>query len=349
MVRDRDALLVRSVTRIDGRLLEGSRVRFVGSATAGTDHVDRDWLAAHGVGFAHAPGSNAPSVVDYVLSVLSVFAGEDGRALADYTVGVVGCGAVGGRLVARLGALGVPCLRNDPPLARTGAGTGFVTIEELLARADVVTLHVPLTTAGTDATAGLLHAGRLGTMRRGATLINAARGGVVDEHALGRALAAGRLRAALDCWEDEPGIASELLERVTIGTPHIAGYALDGKLAATRMLHTALCSAFGREDPWPLAALAPLVPPVPERTLAPGPADACVRALVLACYDVRRDAAALAAGVNAPRAERAVLFDRLRRDYPARREFAAIPVRIGPAGDGSLHRQIAGAGFTVVD
>lgn len=344
-VRDRDVLLVRSVTRVNESLLGASRVRFVGSATSGIDHVDTAALARRGIAFAHAPGSNAEAVVDYVLGAIA--AGRHALGPGT-TVGIVGCGAVGARLRARLQALGLRCLCSDPPLERAGAAGPFQPLEALVAGADVITLHVPLTDAGPFATAGLLGAARLRLLRGNATLINAARGGVVDEAAL-----LERLRtshgpcAVVDCWQGEPAIGPELLRRAWIATPHIAGYSLDGRLAATRALFTSLCRHLGREAHWP-AAVQAQVPPAPVLEAHDGAVAHSIRKLVLACYDPRLDSAALKAALALAPAARSALFDRLRRDYPARREFGFVRVRV-PANRPDLRRAVAGAGFRVVD
>ncbi len=329
-VREADVLLVRSVTRVDAGLLDGSGVRFVGSATIGTDHVDQDYLRRRGIAFAHAPGSNATSVVEYVLAALLHLAVTTGEALRGKTVGVVGCGNVGSRLAARLPALGARVLVNDPPLAERAEGAGevrpFVPLPHLLAEADVVSLHVPLERTGLHPTFHLLGTEELAHMKSGDWLINTARGPVVSNEALRHALKAAQIGAAvLDVWEDEPTPDPALLHRVALGTPHIAGYSFDGKVQGTIQLYDAFLDHFGLPRRWrPEVALAPT--PEDHLTLdAPDPAlpeTAYLHALVRQMYDVADDDARLRLLLSRPPEEHAAYFTHLRKTYPRRRTFA---------------------------
>ncbi|MFN3595759.1 MAG: 4-phosphoerythronate dehydrogenase [Rubricoccaceae bacterium] len=347
-----DALFVRSVTRVDAALLEGTPVRFVGSATAGTDHVDAAWLEARGIAFAAAPGSNAAAVVDYVLAALLatlVLRGEglahrDGRPRM---LGVVGVGAVGGRLARRAEALGLRVLRCDPPLAerlraagRPGEAARFASLAEVLREADVVSLHTPLTAGGPYPTRGLVDARALAAMRSDAWLVNAARGGVVEGAALGRALTAGTLaEAILDVWEGEPAPDPALVRAARLATPHVAGYAYDSKVDGTRMVADAFAAWLAAQGhpatPWDTGpALAcvppPAVVPPPPPDAPPGAPEAAawLDALVRQAYDVRADDARFrAAMLGAPNAAaRADAFTALRAHYPERRLLARVPL-----------------------
>lgn len=317
-VSDADILLVRSVTRVDAGLLAGSRVRFVGTATIGTDHLDLAWLAQRGIAVANAPGSNATSVVEYVLSALAAVDDVLERLLAGAQVGIVGLGNVGGRLLQRLQRLGIRVIGHDP-LLPASSGLPLRALDEVLASA-VVCLHTPLTREGPHPTRHLLGPAALARLRPGALLLNAGRGAVIDNRALAGILAQGRdLRTVLDVWEGEPAIDAGLLAAVTLGTPHIAGYSSDGKLAGTRMMLEACCRHLGVPVPLP----AEPEPPLPLR-LDPALRGAdLLRAALLACYDVRADDRRLreayaGGGVAA--------FDALRKDYPVRRELAAWAV-----------------------
>jgi erythronate-4-phosphate dehydrogenase len=343
-VRDFDVLLVRSVTRVDASLLAGSRVRFVGTATSGVDHVDIEFLAERGIDFATAAGANAMSVAEYVLSVLCVHAQELGRSLDRYTVGIVGYGAIGTRLQRRLAALGITVLRNDPPRAATEGHSGYCDLDALMSAADLVTLHVPLTSTGPFPTLGLLDARLLALLRPGAVLVNAARGGVVVERDLRAAL--GRdpgLRLAIDCWVSEPDIDLGLLQHAWLTTAHCAGYSWDGKLRATRLLFDALnrhCATAYAPPPVLTPALARRVAVPAEPSLA----DLC--RLMLDCYDVRADSRALKAGGALAARDRARHFDALRREYPIRREFGSV----GVSGIARHRRaQLGELGFQVDD
>ncbi len=343
-VRNCDALLVRSVTRVDAALLAGSNVRFVATATAGTEHLDLPWLAAQGITVADAAGSNAVAVAEYVLSAMAVHAGLAGRPLTGLSLGIIGCGNVGSALAARAAALGLRVCRNDPPLAATDPALAPHSLAEALA-CDVVSVHVPLNGSGPHPTAGLIDADAIAALRPGACLVNAARGTVVDEQALKARLAAGPpLDVVVDCWAGEPAIDADLLRAVAIGTPHIAGYSLDARARGTAMIYRALARWQGLDCEWPAANLDHLLP-VPAPLAAAGRSDdERLQQLILDCYDVRRDAVALWPGQGLPEPDRGALFDRLRRHYPPRREFAAR-VLLGRTAPALLGRQAQALGI----
>lgn len=322
-----DVLFVRSVTVVDRALLAGSPVRFVGSATIGTDHVDGDYLAEQGIPFVHAPGSNAESVVEYVLAALGVLGAAHGRPLRGATVGIVGCGQIGGRLAERLPALGARVLCNDPPRAADapeGVHSAFHSLSELLDASDIVTLHPPLTRTGPHPTFHLIGREELARMREDAWLVNASRGAVVDNAALAGALKAGQLGGAvLDVWEGEPSPDPVLLERTTLATPHIAGYSYDGKVNGTLMLAEALAGWIGvPPDPALGKLLAPDATAPLEAPPATLPEPAWLDALIRQAYDIRADDARMRALLALPEAERAAGFQHLRKTYPRRRTFA---------------------------
>ncbi|MDU7255211.1 MAG: DUF3410 domain-containing protein [Escherichia coli] len=222
---DADALMVRSVTKVNESLLGGKPIKFVGTATAGTDHVDEAWLKQAGIGFSAAPGCNAIAVVEYVFSSLLMLAERDGFSLHDRTVGIVGVGNVGRRLQARLEALGITTLLCDPPRADRGDEGDFRSLDELVQHADILTFHTPLFKDGPYKTLHLADEKLIRSLKPGAILINACRGAVVDNTALLTCLNEGqKLSVVLDVWEGEPELNVELLKKVDIGTPHIAGY-----------------------------------------------------------------------------------------------------------------------------
>ncbi len=323
-----DALLVRSVTRVDRALLEGSTVQFVGTATIGTDHVDTAWLAENDIAFASAPGSNADSVVEYVLSSLLWLSHSLDEPLADKTVGVVGCGQIGGRLARRLPRFGCRVLLNDPPLRaaaeRDGRDHAFRPLDDLVAEADVLTFHVPLVREGPFRTVHLFGGEQMGRMRPGAWLLNTSRGPVVDNSALVQALAGGRPAAAvLDVWEGEPEPDPRLIREVAIGTPHIAGYSFDGKLNGTRMLYEALALHASLPTAWDDAAVQASGGPEEARLVAPDKEDAdWLWQVVRQMYDVTEDDRRFRQVLNTPSPERSAAFQMLRRSYPIRRTFS---------------------------
>lgn len=237
-----DALIVRTRTRCAAPLLEGSHVSFVGTATIGTDHLDLPWLSAHGIEAVNAPGCNAPAVAQYVLaSIYTLIPEPEGL-----TVAVVGVGHVGSVVADWCRKLGMEVLLCDPPRAEKEGPEGFVTLEEVAARADIITFHTPLTrTPAPHPTYHLADAAFFRSLARKPLVINSARGPVFDTAALLEAMDAARVHGCvIDCWEGEPAISPELLARADIATPHIAGYSLEGKIRATRIVLDAITNFF---------------------------------------------------------------------------------------------------------
>lgn len=304
-VRDADALIVRTRTRCDASLLDGSRVRMVSTATIGYDHLDTAWLEGHGIVWTNAPGCNAPSVGQYVGSALLALGKERHTDPASWTVGIVGVGHVGQEVDKALRSLGCRTLLCDAPRRAMGE-KGFITLEDIARKSDVVTFHVPLTREGPFATRHMAGDAFFSQLKRGAVVINAARGGVVDEGALLLAMEQGVVSAAIiDTWEGEPHVCIPLLERCFLATPHIAGYSADGKATASRMALEAVCRFFHVE---PAFTITP--PPLPSGLVTA--TDPRERALQL--YDPRGDSARLKADPSR--------FEWLRGHYPLRRERA---------------------------
>ncbi|MCW8962450.1 MAG: 4-phosphoerythronate dehydrogenase PdxB [Gammaproteobacteria bacterium] len=335
-VCDADVLLVRSITRVDAALLSGSRVKFVGSATIGTDHVDLEWLAGQGIEFSNAPACNAISAAEYVLSALFTVSDASASGLIDKTVGIIGCGNVGSRVMARMRAIGLQCLVCDPPRAEAEGQSGFVSMQEL-ASADIISVHVPLVKEGRHATRNLINREFIESLPEDCLFINTSRGDVVDEAALKDRLLNGRsFRAILDVWNNEPVIDTELAGMVDIATPHIAGYSIDGKLRATQMLYHALCKFTGSAPQWdPQSVL-----PKPEQSVIIPPAETGTIELVRQClhhvYDVRKDDADLRETFGLPDVDRGEAFDQLRKGYAPRRECSAYQVEAGSLNDADI-------------
>ncbi len=324
-IRDADLLLVRSVTPVNAALLDGSRVKFVATATIGFDHIDLPYLTAHGISFSNAAGSNANSVAEYIVAAMLELAERPGFRLRERTLGVVGVGNVGSKVVRYAEALGMRVLQNDPPRQRAEGGP-FVSLDRVVAEADIITLHVPLTKSGTDATFHLLEP------RRG-ILINSSRGAVLDNTALLTAKLDGLV---LDVWEGEPNLLPELLEKVDIGTPHIAGYSFDGKVNGTRMIYEAACKCSGFVPAWQPQLPSPPMPHI-EVTVASGEDDEDVlRRVIRQVYAINSDDAALRANPKH--------FDKLRAEYPVRREFFNTTLVLRTACNG-LRAKCAALGF----
>jgi len=334
-VRTADVLLVRSVTSVDEDLLRNSAVEFVGSATIGTDHVDETYLDEAGIAFAHAPASNADSVADYVVAALLRVAQRRGVSLKGQTVGIVGCGNIGGRLARRLPAFGLTVLKNDPPRAEATDGAhDFVALDTVLDRADIVTCHVPITMEGPHPTDHLLGDEELRRLNADAWVLNTSRGRVVDNEALLTALREEQVGGAvMDVWEGEPTPTPALVEAADIATPHIAGYAYDGKVRGTTMLYEALCAHLGVEPTW--SADAVLAPDSPDALRCQAPDPRLPRTdwldhLARQAYDLPADDARMRGYLEKPSEERGDYFRHLRATYPTRRELQIQTVP-GPA------------------
>ncbi len=251
-IKEADALLVRTRTRCDAALLNGSRVRFIGSATIGTDHIDLDYCKQAGITVCNAAGCNAPAVMQYVVTVLAELSARLHKPLETLTLGVIGVGHVGRLVALAAEALGMRVLLNDPPRAQDEGHQGFTELEELLPQADAVSLHVPLS----GSTRNMVNERFFDRMQPGAWLINTSRGEVVDESSLLRHRR--RLGAlALDVWNGEPRINKAILEITDIATPHIAGYSIQGKHQATAMILKALASYAGLNTTADIQALSP--------------------------------------------------------------------------------------------
>ncbi|HGF0770491.1 TPA: 4-phosphoerythronate dehydrogenase PdxB [Kluyvera georgiana] len=337
---DADALMVRSVTKVNEALLGDKAIKFVGTATAGTDHVDQAWLEQAGIGFSAAPGCNAIAVVEYVFSALLMLAERDGFALADRTVGIVGLGNVGGRLQKRLEALGIKTLLCDPPRADNGEEGDFRSLDELVAQADVLTFHTPLYKDGPYKSLHLADEALIASLKPGAILINACRGPVVDNAALLKCLNAGQqLSVVLDVWEPEPDLNLALLDKVDLGTSHIAGYTLEGKARGTTQVFEAYSQFIGQPQEVALSSLLP----APEfgRISLHGPLDQpTLKRLVHLVYDVRRDDAPLRKVAGIPGE-----FDKLRKNYLERREWSSLTVDCDDADAAALLQKL---GFNAV-
>ena len=340
---DCSCLLVRTVTRVDAELLHDTAVKFVASATVGTDHVDQHYLATNQIGFSNAAGSNAEAAAEYVIAgifALSRGVGFDPRSAR---VGIVGLGNIGGRLERILSILGIECLACDPPLAQSGDDSrAYVDLDSLLRECDIVSLHVPLTRDGDYPTFHLLDAEGLAALKPGCLLINAARGAVVDNLALSRLLRQrDDICVFLDTWEHEPLIAADLLRRVDLATPHVAGYSVEGRLRATQMVLDAACQYFDADSSWQMSARLPAL-----RSLDPGPQTTDLgfwQSLFEAHYDIWNDHEKLVTAAKLEDSKRAAHFDALRKHYPQRFEYSSC--RLDLPADTRRGEQLAQLGF----
>jgi erythronate-4-phosphate dehydrogenase len=346
-VRAADMLIIRSETKVTKDLLDGSNVKFVGTATIGTDHVDLEYLRSRGIGFASAPGSNANSVAEYFVAALLTLAKRKGFTVSGKTLGVVGVGNVGSKIVRNAKALGMRILQNDPPLACSTGNSSFLPLDSLM-DADIITLHVPLTKTGSDPTFHLFDESRINKMKKGAVLFNTARGPVVDGGALKNAIERKHLGGALlDVWEGEPLIDIDLMKMVDIGTSHIAGYSFDGKLAAVKMTYSAACKFFGQPELWTPGNSLPK--PAIERIVVPSSAESAedvVRTIVNKCYDIEYDDRALRSIADVSPDDRRLFFSRLRAEYRIRREFFTTLIEL-PLSQAYVLEPLSSIGFRV--
>lgn len=295
-VKDADALVVRTRTRCDEKLLAGSKVQFVATATIGFDHIDTHYMKEAGIEWTNCPGCNASSVAQYLECTLLLLQQKKGLNLKGTTIGVVGCGHVGTKVKAVAEQLGMRVLVCDPPLAKDD----FVSLDVIEREADVITFHVPLTREGQYATYHMADEHFFQRLARKPYIINTSRGEVVDNMALLVALQQQLVSdAVLDVWENEPHLNEELLNRVFIGTPHIAGYSADGKVNADNMVIDALCSHFHLEHPGKI-----LPPSLPSDFVDTGNA--------LDFYNPLTDSEKLKADASQ--------FENIRNHYPVRRE-----------------------------
>jgi len=320
VVRDADAIITRTRTICNEGLLKGSSVKVIATATIGFDHIDTAWCEANGIIWKNAPGCNSASVRQYISSVLVALGRRHGLKFHDITLGVVGVGNVGSKVASMAETLGCRVLRCDPPRARREGSDGFVSLDEIIAKSDIITLHVPLEKAGEDATWHLFDSERIALLRDDQILINSSRGPVVDNQALKEALKARKIRAAvLDVWEGEPQLDRELIPLLDITTPHIAGYSADGKANGTTASVRTVAEVLGIEalKNWTASGV-----PAPAQPLD-FTIDACGKDVqtvlseaITYTYDVCADSQALR---DAPE-----LFEKLRGDYPIRREAPAF-------------------------
>jgi erythronate-4-phosphate dehydrogenase len=334
-VAQADALLVRSITPVNEELLRGSAVRFVGTATIGFDHIDLDYLERNHIGFASAPGSNANSAAEYIMAALLEVGRKHQIPLEGKSIGVIGVGNVGSRVARKCEALGLHVRRNDPPLQRQTGDPQYVPLEALY-DCDFITIHTPLTREGIDKTFHLANAEFFSHLKPGAVFLNASRGAVTDSEALQAAIRAGRLQAVvLDVWEDEPNIAPGLLEMVDLGTPHIAGYSFDGKVAGMIMIYEALCAHFQLRPTCSSAAFLP-PPEVPKLEIetAEWSDEELLTRVVEQVYSIKRDDENLRQIVHQPSDQRGRFFDDLRKHYPVRREFQNTLVSLDQPQEG---------------
>ena len=329
MLTDADVLLVRSTTKVNEQLLaKNKQVQFVATATAGTDHVDKNYLANQNIPFTSAGGCNAVAVAEYVLSAMLVMAKRLNWQLADKTVGIVGAGHVGSALSRVLTVMGINHQLCDPPLADAGDSRNFVGMSEIM-QCDVITLHVPWVKDGPYPTQDLFDKTRLAALTDNQLLINACRGEVVNNQGALELFEQGRsLNLVLDVWENEPSINLDLIQHTALATAHIAGHTIEGKARGTEMLYVALCKHLGVQADKKLSDYLPEAEPSGIPISEKQDFWQVLHPLVLNVYNIETDDQHFR--VNMHSAEQ---FRYIRKHYPIRREFSAIAVNTGNFAD----------------
>ncbi len=316
---DADVLIVRSITKVNEGLLKNTKVKFVGTATIGTDHIDQDYLQKNNIAFSSAAGCNSYSVTEYVFSAITHFANKYNFNISDKSIGVVGYGNIGTKIVKIAKTLGMTVVINDPPLERKSKENIFSSLEETLS-SDIVTFHVPLNKDGIDKTVRLLNEKNINLIKDNAILINSSRGPVVCNKILKERLEKkNNIHAVLDVWETEPNFDSELFGLLEIGTPHIAGYSFEGKLNGTKIIYDALSDFLKTEKTWK-----PLLERVKNNriNISDNETEAeFFQKLFNKSYNIMDDDLSMRKSIGMLDAEKSKHFDSLRKNYRKRREL----------------------------
>ncbi len=343
-LQNAQALLIRSITQVAAGLLQGTPIKFVGSASAGTDHLDIDYLQSQNITFTSASGSNANSVAEYVMAALLFLGNKLDLSLKGKTIGIVGVGNIGKLVKQKAEALHMYPLLHDPPLADSGQIISH-SLEETLS-CDVVTFHTPLTYEGPYPTYHLLNEHTVNWLKPSTIFINAARGEVVNTSVLLDAIIHQKIGpTVIDVWEHEPAIDWDLFQNVTLGTPHIAGHSLEGKANGTFMIYNALCKHVNREPTWnPAQSLPPPIVPVLELPDHIQTEQGQIHEVLRTLYDIETDHHQMQQLLTSSPEERPTLFDALRRHYPIRREFHQTTLKL-PSNTNKIELILKGLGF----
>ena len=342
VVKDADALITRTRTICNERLLAGSSVKFIATATIGYDHIDTDYCKRAGIAWTNAPGCNAGSVEQYIASALHTWALEKREKLREKTIGIIGVGNVGSKVARFCETLGMKVLLNDPPRERAEGPEKFVPLDAILREADIITFHVPLNLDGTDATWHMAGPDFFGKLAKKPLVINSCRGEVLDTPAVKDALINGRIAGFIaDCWENEPDIDLELLNMAYLATPHIAGYSKDGKANGTRMSVQALSRFFNLD----LIDWQPKEIELPDTTEifmdgSRRDEESVIAEAVLSTYDIESDSDSLKSSPGN--------FEKFRGDYPVRREFPVYTIHARNVDKSTMHNMKT-LGFKVIE
>ena len=322
MLKDSDALLIRTRTICNENLLKGTSIRFIGTATIGFDQIDTDYCSKNKIIWTNAPGCNSSSVQQYIAAALFRISSEHHFSLKDKTLGIIGVGNVGSKVEKFARSVGMNVLLNDPPRARIEGKKNFHSLNTVLSGSDILTVHVPLNIVGEDQTWHLFNEESFKKIKRGAWFLNSSRGEVSDTYSLKNALNSGMLSGAvIDVWENEPNIDLELLQQAFIATPHIAGYSTDGKANGTSMVVNSLTKYFNlQSENWYPSDVPPPASPYISIDCNNKSDEEIIREAVIHTYNIDKDNSRLRLSPQD--------FERLRGDYPVRREFTSYTINL---------------------
>lgn len=332
IVKDADAIITRTRTKCNAAILEGSSVKMIATATIGYDHIDTDYCKKTGIEWKNAPGCNSWSVNQYIMAALHTLAKAKNLTLSDLTIGIIGAGNVGSKVARSCEIIGMNVLVNDPPRQRKEGNAGFSSLAEIQKKADIITFHTPLTRKGIDKTFHQANEKFISNCKEGLIFINASRGEVMDTEAIKKALNSEQIaEAIIDCWENEPTIDLDLLNKAFITTPHIAGYSKDGKANGTSMSVQAISRKFrlGIDD-WQCNNVE--LPPVTEFSIdgKDKSEQQIISEAILFTYPILEDTAQLKKSPDT--------FEKQRGDYPVRREFPVFTIHPKNVSDDTISK-----------
>ncbi|MBL1214637.1 MAG: 4-phosphoerythronate dehydrogenase [Ignavibacteriae bacterium] len=328
ILKDSDALIVRSITNVDEKLLSGTDIKFVGTATIGTDHVDTEYLSDSKIIFADAKGCNANAVKEYVLTAILSAAVKNNIQLRGKTIGVIGAGSIGLIVAEAAEILGMTVVKNDPPLKRETGSDEYKSLDEALF-CDIVTFHTPLNLEGIDKTFHLVNSSNIDRLKNCEILINSSRGPVIDNLVLTKFLTSKQKPfTILDVWEDEPNLNDELLGLTDIASPHVAGYTLEGKVNGTKLIYDQFCKFLKIKPTWK-----PILPKVENSVIEANTnesVESVLNSIFTKIYQIENDTKQLKVSLNLSQKERGKYFDELRKKYKLRREFSNYSIKLKP-------------------
>jgi erythronate-4-phosphate dehydrogenase len=324
LIKDASILIIKENTLVNEELLKDTVIKFIGSATVNTDHVDIDYLSNNFIGFASAPGSNAESVAEYVISAVIALTNANKKPFNEYTMGIIGVGNVGSRVLEKCTTLGIRCIINDPPKEKITQSYFYLPLDEVLEKSDIITLHVPFTEEEPDQTYNLVNSEFLKKMKDGALFINTSSAKVINEEEFLR-VAPDKLNGiALDVWETEPEINLELLKIANIATPHIAGSSYISTVIGTGMVHSAACAFFFKEPEWDLDRI---IEQLKCKTIQISNTQDPVSEIISKAYPILEDDKILRDIINIEKSEQRKFFDNLRNTYSRRDSFSLCKIK----------------------